>query len=78
MKPKFLLAFDRDHKRKFVVHTQTPIVIAEVLCDENGPYLEAVTYEPAAETLRPNRLAGLMRRMGDWYRSTLPSKTPVV
>lgn len=71
MKPKFLLAFDRDHKRKFVVHTQTPLVIAEVLQDDTGPYLEAVTYEPAAETEGADRLAGLMRRMGDWYRSTL-------
>jgi hypothetical protein len=73
--PKFLLASDRDHKRKFVIHTQTPIVIAEVLKDEAGPYLEAVTYEPAAETLTPTRLAGLMRRMGDWYRSTLTPNT---
>ncbi len=75
MKPKFLLASDRDHKRKFVVHMQTPIVIAEVFKDENGPYLEAVTYEPSAETLSADRLAGLMRRMGDWYRSTLTPNT---
>ena len=68
--PKFILAFDRYNTRKFVVHLRSPIVIAEVLSDKNGSYMEAVNYEPAAEN-SPARLAGLMRRMGDWYRSTL-------
>jgi hypothetical protein len=77
MKPKFLLAFDRDFDKKFVVHTQDPIVIAEVKEDPNEKFidLEAVAHDSQAHTQDPNRLAGLMRRMGDWYRSTLTPNT---
>ncbi len=73
MKPKFLLAFDRDFDKKFVVHTQDPLLIAIVKEDPNNKYvdLEVVAHDSQAHTQDTNRLAGLMRRMSDWYLSTL-------
>ncbi|MBE0663748.1 MAG: hypothetical protein IH597_14935 [Bacteroidales bacterium] len=71
--PKFLLAFDRDFEKKYVVHTQDPMLIAEVKEGPNDRFidLEVVTHDSQAHTQGADRLAGLMRRMADWYRSTL-------
>ena len=71
--PAFILAKSWDGKRNFVVHARNPIVIAEVF-ERNGIEIEAINYEPAAENESPERLAGLMRRMADWYHSTLIPK----
>ena len=72
--PKFLLAHSHDGNQKFVVHMRSPIIIAQVLIDKGGYHLEIVNSEPAVESLSLERLAGLMRRMEDWYRSTLVKK----
>lgn len=73
MKPKFLLAFDRDFDRKFVVHTQHPICISEVKENFEEKFIDIVdvAHDSRTSEISPERLAGLMRRMGDWYRSTL-------
>ena len=73
MKPKFLLAFDRDYKRKFVVHLQHPLLVAEAIQEPNSNIinLEVVRHEDT--DLPVEKLAGLMRRMGDWYHSCIVS-----
>lgn len=50
--------------RIYILHTQEPRFLAEV--DE--PDIEVIEWydDPPAD---PDRLAGLMRRMGDWYRA---------
>lgn len=60
--PKFLLAFDKEFERKFIVHTQAPLLIAEVINEQN---MECISIVPGEYD--PKRLAGLMNRMGDWY-----------
>ena len=71
--PKFLLAFDRDFDRKFVVHTQDPVFIAEVKENSDDKSIDIITisHDSQAHTQGADRLAGLMRRMVDWYKSTL-------
>lgn len=69
--PKFILAHSHDGTQKYVVHMRTPIMIAEVIRDKDDINLKMVNSEPSVETLSDERLAGLFRRMVDWYRSTL-------
>jgi len=59
--PKFLLAFDRDFMRKFIIHTQTPIAICEAI--END--IEVLIVEETDN----ERKAGLTNRVKDWYKS---------
>ena len=47
----------------FIVHTRKPRFIAEV----NEPDIEPVLWLDDPGDMKPERLAGLMRRMGDWY-----------
>jgi len=69
--PKFLLANSRDKTREFIIHTQFPVMICEVSALDGGNKdVRAIWTEPfdikEGDELR---LAGLMRRMGDWYQS---------
>lgn len=69
--PRFLLANDRDNTRRFVIYLRTPIVVAEVIPNESSFTLELTNYDPASGTGNIKRLDGLLKRMHDWYRSTL-------
>lgn len=71
--PKFLISNSRDNKREFIIHTQEPVMICEVTHLDGGVkdikpvWAETIEVKDGDEL----RLAGLMRRMGDWYQSIL-------
>lgn len=95
--PKFLLAenpiADKSDGRLFILHTQTPVLIAEVFhfdagdepaqmeCKRAFPIGAALDYDDEyivigarwveENSLHPDKLAGLMRRMADWYHAYL-------
>lgn len=60
---KFLIASNPivNDGRVFIIHTQDPVIIAEVI-DNNieGKYI-------GETNLESTKIAGIMRRMGDWY-----------
>ena len=71
--PKFLLAQNRENTRQFVVHTQEPLCIAEIHKNETDIELKGVAIEQS--NIDPQRLAGLMSRMGDWYYSVIKERS---
>lgn len=72
--PKFLVANSRDNKREFVIHTQSPVLICEVKYNDGGAVDIDSVYIEQIPNPDAKRLAGLIRRMGDWYYSTKKSK----
>lgn len=96
--PKFLLAknpiADKSDGRIFILHTQTPKILAEVFhfdvgdeehqmdCKRQFTIGSTLEYEDeyivigalwveSCELFSADRLAGLMRRMADWYEAYL-------
>lgn len=65
--PKFLIAENpMASTRSFIYHSRRPRFIAEILEDLDGADIEVIDWidEPAGN---PDRITGLMKRMGDWY-----------
>ncbi len=73
MKPKFLLAADRDNDRKYIVHTQNPIMVAEIIQEPNSKHCEFVIrgIDSQANLLDPKKIAWLMKRLNSWYLSVI-------
>lgn len=61
--PKFLIAFDRDYKRKFIVHAQEPHIFVEI--EDNKLDVEIALKECGGD---PN-VTGIIMRMKDWFTS---------
>ena len=60
--PKFLLAFDRNYQKKYIVHTQFPKIIVET--DGNELLTEEILKDHA-----DSKITGLIMRMKDWLKS---------
>lgn len=69
--PKFLICKSKlEPNREFVVHNLHPYFLAEVFVNVDGSkdILPILEYEPLKYSeIGINRLAALMREMGDWY-----------
>lgn len=69
--PAFVIADNpmAEPPRTFVIHLRYPVVVAEVN-PEAPNVLNGVWNEPLTEEWNdPLKMAGLMRRMGDWYHA---------
>lgn len=67
--PAFVIADNpmTDPPRTFIIHLRYPFVVAELnddCCNLIGLWNEPLTGEWLTD---PLKMAGLMRRMGDWY-----------
>lgn len=70
--PKFIVCQNFNEAQTFVVSTKTPILIAEVITHSNKEFeLIVVNYDQSLVNVQPEKIAGLLRRMTDWYYYTI-------